>query len=172
MINITIDGKKVQVPAGSTILQAAQTVGIHIPTLCHLDLHDIKMVNQTASCRICVVEVEGRRNLAPACATPVAEGMVVHSNTLKVMEARRTVLELMLSDHPKDCLTCAKSGECELQDLAELFNIRNIRVSGLPCPPTKKIYPPPSFGIWTNALCAAAVRPCVIKCRRWGHCQR
>ncbi|MBC8542458.1 iron hydrogenase small subunit [Clostridiales bacterium NSJ-32] len=130
MINITIDGKKVQVPAGSTILQAAQTVGIHIPTLCHLDLHDIKMVNQTASCRICVVEVEGRRNLAPACATPVAEGMVVHSNTLKVMEARRTVLELMLSDHPKDCLTCAKSGECELQDLAELFNIRNIRVSG------------------------------------------
>ncbi len=130
MINITIDGKKVQVPAGSTILQAAQAVGIHIPTLCHLDLHDIKMVNQTASCRICVVEVEGRRNLAPACATPVAEGMVVHSNTLKVMEARRTVLELMLSDHPKDCLTCAKSGECELQDLAELFNIRNIRVSG------------------------------------------
>ena len=130
MINITIDGKKVQVPAGSTILQAAQTVGIHIPTLCHLDLHDIKMVNRTASCRICVVEVEGRRNLAPACATPVAEGMVVHSNTLKVMEARRTVLELMLSDHPKDCLTCAKSGECELQDLAELFNIRNIRVSG------------------------------------------
>ena len=81
MINITIDGKKVQVPAGSTILQAAQAVGIHIPTLCHLDLHDIKMVNQTASCRICVVEVEGRRNLAPACATPVAEGMVVHSNT-------------------------------------------------------------------------------------------
>ncbi len=130
MINITIDGKKVQVPAGSTILQAAQAVGIHIPTLCHLDLHDIKMVNQTASCRICVVEVEGRRNLAPACATPVAEGMVVHSNTLKVMEARRTVLELMLSDHPKDCLTCAKSGECELQELAELFNIRNIRVSG------------------------------------------
>ena len=130
MINITIDGKKVQVPAGSTILQAAQAVGIHIPTLCHLDLHDIKMVNQTASCRICVVEVEGRRNLAPACATPVAEGMVVHSNTLKVMEARRTVVELMLSDHPKDCLTCAKSGECELQELAELFNIRNIRVSG------------------------------------------
>ena len=115
MINLTIDGMPVQVEKGASILDAAKKLGIEIPTLCHLHMHEIGLNNQPASCRICVVEVEKRRNLAPACATPVAEGMAVHTNTPKVLEERRTVMELMLSDHPKDCLTCAKSGECDLQ---------------------------------------------------------
>ena len=130
MINLTIDGQAVQVEKGSTILDAAKKLGIEIPTLCHLHMHEIGLNNQPASCRVCVVEVEKRRNLAPACATPVAEGMVVHTNTPKVLEERRTVLELMLSDHPKDCLTCAKAGECDLQKVSEKMGIRKIRVTG------------------------------------------
>ncbi|HOA80190.1 MAG TPA: NADH-dependent [FeFe] hydrogenase, group A6 [Defluviitaleaceae bacterium] len=129
-IKVTIDGKQVEVPEGSTVLQAAHKIGIDIPTLCHLDLHDIKMVNKAASCRICVVEVEGRRNLAPACATPVFDGMVVRTNTIRVLNARRIVLELLLSDHPKDCLVCSKSGDCELQDMAERFGLRKVRFDG------------------------------------------
>ncbi|WP_113673682.1 NADH-dependent [FeFe] hydrogenase, group A6 [Vallitalea guaymasensis] len=141
-VKITIDGKEVQVPKGSTILDAAKKLGIDIPTLCHLDLHDTKMVNKTASCRICVVEVEGRRNLAPSCATPAVDGMVVRTNTIRVLEARKTVLELLLSDHPKDCLTCAKSGRCDLQDLAEKFGVREVRVTGKAQSTYKQDYSP------------------------------
>ena len=130
MLNITVDGKPVQVPENATILAAAKSVGVDIPTLCHLNLHNIDYVNKSASCRICVVEVEGRRNLAPACATPVTEGMVVRTNSIKALNARKVVLELMLSDHPKDCLVCAKAGDCELQDLAEKFGIREVRFKG------------------------------------------
>ncbi|BDU50665.1 NADH-dependent [FeFe] hydrogenase, group A6 [Haliovirga abyssi] len=130
MVKITIDDKLVEVPKGSTILDAAKKVNVEIPTLCHLNLHDVGLVNQTASCRACVVEVEGRRNLAPSCATPVTDGMVVKSNSVRALNARKVVLELLLSDHPKECLTCAKSGECELQDLSEKFGIREIRCDG------------------------------------------
>ena len=130
MLTITIDGKTTSVPAGSTILDAAKKLDIDIPTLCYLNLEDLKVNNQAASCRVCVVEVEGRRNLAPACATPITDKMVVKTNTLRVLNARKTVLELMLSDHPKDCLTCQKSGECELQDLAEKFGIRESPYDG------------------------------------------
>jgi len=129
-LTITIDGKTTSVPAGSTILDAATKLDIEIPTLCYFNLEELKYNNKAASCRICVVEVEGRRNLAPACATPVTDGMVVKTNTLRVLTARRTVLELMLSDHPKDCLTCAKSGECELQTLAQKFGIRETPYDG------------------------------------------
>jgi len=130
MLTITIDGKTTSVPAGSTILDAAKKLDIDVPTLCYFNMEELHYNNKAASCRICVVEVEGRRNLAPACATPVTDGMVVKSNTLRVLNARRTVLELMLSDHPKDCLTCAKSGECELQALAEKFGIRETPYDG------------------------------------------
>lgn len=123
-VNLIIDGKSVAVKAGSTILEAAQKVGVDIPTLCYLHLHDTKMENKPASCRICVVEVEGRKNLAPACATPVAEGMVVKTATLRVLKARQTVLSLLLSDHPKDCLSCTKAGDCELQRIAERLGVR------------------------------------------------
>ena len=127
-VNVTIDGKVAHVEQGSTILQAAQSVDIKIPTLCYLNLHDTNMENKTASCRICVVEVEGRKNLAPACATPVMEGMVVKTNTLRVINARKKVLELMLSDHPKDCMACTKLGDCELLQMAERFGIRELEV--------------------------------------------
>ncbi len=141
-LKLVIDGKDVSVPAGSTILDAAREVGIHIPTLCHLDLHDTKMVNKSASCRVCVVEVEGRRNLAPSCATPVVDGMVVKTNTIRVMDARKTVLELLVSDHPKDCLSCAKAGDCELQDLAEQNSLRGDSISGTAMSTYKKDYTP------------------------------
>ncbi|EFL52771.1 hydrogenase, Fe-only [Solidesulfovibrio fructosivorans JJ]] len=130
MLTITIDGKTTSVPEGSTILDAAKTLDIDIPTLCYLNLEALSINNKAASCRVCVVEVEGRRNLAPSCATPVTDNMVVKTNTLRVLNARRTVLELLLSDHPKDCLVCAKSGECELQTLAERFGIRESPYDG------------------------------------------
>ena len=130
MVNVIIDDKHVQVPAGTTIHMAAKEVGISIPTLCYLNLKDFGCVNKVASCRVCVVEVEGKGNLAPACSTPVFEGMKVCTNSIRVLNSRKTVLELMLSDHPKDCLTCQKSGECELQNLAISFGIREIKYQG------------------------------------------
>lgn len=130
MINLFIDNKPVSVPDGATILDAAREINVRIPTLCYLDLGELKMVNRTASCRICSVEVEGRRNLAPACATPVAEGMKITTNSKRVLFARRRLLELMLSDHPFTCLTCAKSTDCELQTLAWEFGINTQRYHG------------------------------------------
>lgn len=130
MVNITINNKEIQVPKGHTILQAAREVNINIPTLCHMDLHSIKMVNKSASCRVCVVEVEGRRNLAPSCSTPVFEGMVIKTDSLRSVRARRTMVELLISDHPKDCLVCLKNQDCELQQLAADLGVRNIRYSG------------------------------------------
>ncbi len=139
-IKIKIDGKEVCVPAGSTVLDGAKKLGIHIPTLCHLDLHDTKMVNQAASCRVCVVEVDGRKNLAPSCATPAIDGMNVRTNTIRVMEARKMVLELLVSDHPKSCLACAKAGNCELQDLSELCGLTGDMISGKAMSTYKKDY--------------------------------
>lgn len=130
LITITINNKQIQVEEGTTILEAAKLLNIKIPTLCHLNLHDTKMVNQTASCRVCVVEVEGRRNLAPACATPVANGMVIKTNSIRAVKARRTVVELLLSDHPKDCLVCEKNRNCELQALAADLEVREIPFNG------------------------------------------
>ncbi len=130
MINLTINNQKVAIEEGSTILEAAAKLNIKIPTLCHLNLPTIKYVNKQASCRVCVVEVEGRRNLAPSCATPVQEGMIVRTNTLRCIKARRVVLELFLSNHPKDCLICEKNRDCELQALAAELNIRGIKYEG------------------------------------------
>ncbi|MBP3889145.1 MAG: iron hydrogenase small subunit [Cellulosilyticum sp.] len=127
-VNITIDGKQTTVEMGQTILQAAQKVGVDIPTLCHFYLQDTKMENKTGSCRICVVEVEGRKNLAPACVTPITEGMVVRTNSLRVLEARKMILELMLSDHPKDCMACTKLGDCELLEMAQRFGVRSLEI--------------------------------------------
>lgn len=97
MVNVNINGKDTGSCRFYNTSEAAKELNIKIPTLCHLDLHDIKMVNQAASCRVCVVEVEGRRNLAPACATPVFEGMKIKTDTQKAIRARRTVVELLLS---------------------------------------------------------------------------
>jgi len=129
-VSLTINGKAVTVPAGSTILDAAKKLNINIPTLCYCDKLGCGVSNHPASCRICVVEVERRRNLAPACATPVMEGMVVHTNSQRALNARRTVLELILSDHPQKCLTCAKNQDCELQQLTAEFGIREVQYEG------------------------------------------
>lgn len=130
MVTLTINNKEIQVPENFTILQAAETLNINIPTLCHLDLHNIKMVNKVASCRACVVEVEGRRNLAPSCSTPVYEGMKIRTDSLRAIRARRTMVELLISDHPKDCLVCLKNQECELQNIAHDLGVKKIRYEG------------------------------------------
>ncbi|NMB05565.1 MAG: 2Fe-2S iron-sulfur cluster binding domain-containing protein, partial [Bacteroidales bacterium] len=124
MIRLTIDKKTVEVEPGTTILKAARKVGVEIPTLCHFELCDMGIENKPGGCRICVVEVEGRRNLAPSCMTEAQEGMVINTHNIRVLNARTTVLKLIISDHPFDCLVCAKSGDCELQDLARQFGIR------------------------------------------------
>ncbi len=129
-INLIIDNIPVKADKGETILKAAHRIGIDIPTLCYYELDGVKLENKPGGCRICVVEVEGRRNLAPACATDVTEGMVVHTHSLRVVNARRTVLEMILSDHPTDCLICSKSGNCELQDLSQMLSVREIPYQG------------------------------------------
>ena len=124
-VTLTIDGRQVTVPAGTSVLEAATQAGVKIPTLCYLE-----GLNEIGSCRLCVVEIEGAKTLAASCVTPAAQGMVVHSNTRQVREARRAVLELIISNHPFDCLTCVRSGSCELQALAESLGIREIRFAG------------------------------------------
>lgn len=129
-LNITIDGQRLQVPQDSTILEAAKKANIKIPTLCHLELHNRETVNQVASCRICVVEVTGRRNLAPACSTKVMNNMEIHTHTPRVLTARRTIMQLLLSNHPKDCLNCYASGNCELQELSNQMHTDSNRFEG------------------------------------------
>lgn len=129
-ITLQIDHHTVEVPRGTTVLEAARGVGINIPSLCYMNLKDMCITNLPASCRMCVVEIEGRRNLAPACATRCENGMKVHTSTLRVLNARKTVLELILSDHPNDCLICPKSGNCDLQSLAVKLKIREIPFAG------------------------------------------
>ena len=129
-IKLTIDNREVEVPKGTTILNAAKQLGISIPTLCHFEFKGMDVHNKPGGCRICVVEVAGRRNLAPACVTECMPDMVVRTNSMRVINARRTVLELMLSDHPNDCLQCSKSGKCELQALAAEMGIREIPYKG------------------------------------------
>ncbi|MRR20283.1 2Fe-2S iron-sulfur cluster binding domain-containing protein [bacterium] len=125
-IKLTIDNKQIEVEKGTTILSAARKMGVDIPTLCHMQLHDLNIENKPGGCRICVVEVQGRRNLSPACITKCDDGAVIRTHTPRVMNARRTVMEFILSDHPKDCLICPKSGTCDLQDMAHRLGIREI----------------------------------------------
>ena len=125
MINLTIDDQNVTVPEGTTILQAAKQAGIDIPTLCFL-----KDINEVGDCRMCIVEVEGRKGFATSCIQTVEEGMVVHTHTPNVLEARHVILDLIISNHSKDCLTCTRSGNCELQVLATKFNVLNIEFEG------------------------------------------
>lgn len=125
MINLVIDGTKVQVEEGKTILEAARKAKIDIPTLCYL-----KGINEMGDCRMCIVEVEGRKGFATSCIQKAEEGMVVHTHTPAVLEARRMVLDLIISNHDKECLTCTRSGNCELQKLAIKFNVLGIEYEG------------------------------------------
>ncbi len=125
MVNIKINGVDYSVPEGSTILEAARTAGIKIPTLCYL-----KDINAIGACRICVVEVKGARSLVASCVYPVNEGMEVFTNTPKVIESRKTTLELILSNHKKECLSCVRSGSCELQELCNEYGVEENRFEG------------------------------------------
>ena len=129
-VKLIIDNKPLEVPKGTTILEAAKSIGIHIPSLCYMKLEELNFENNPGACRICVVEVEGRRNLAPSCKQECMEGMVVHTHTPRVINARKTVMELLLSNHPAECLTSSSTGHCELQDLAHSLGIRQIRYKG------------------------------------------
>jgi NADH-quinone oxidoreductase subunit G/NADP-reducing hydrogenase subunit HndD len=126
MVTLTIDGQKVAVPTGTTILEAARRAGVSIPVLCHHPDQEVKAV-----CRVCVVEIAGSRTFQAACAYPAAEGMVVRTNTPALREARRTIVELMLATHPDDCLQCERNLRCELQGLAEKLGVREIQFDRL-----------------------------------------
>lgn len=125
IIKLKIDGIDVEVPKGTTILQAAKKANIDIPTLCYL-----KEINEIGDCRICIVEVEGRRGFATSCIQKAEEGMVVHTHSKQIMEARKVILDLILSNHQRDCLTCTRNGNCELQTLAMKFNVMNVEYEG------------------------------------------
>lgn len=118
-VNLTIDGKKITAEATQTVYEAAAANGIYIPILCH---HPA--LPPEGACRICLVEIERQRALQPACTFPVSEGLVIHTNSPKVREARKFVLELIISDHPLDCMTCEATGDCRLQDLAYEYQVK------------------------------------------------
>jgi len=124
-VNININGEDISVPKGTTILSAAVRAGVKIPTLCYL-----KNSTPSGACRICVVEVEGARNLMASCSNPVAEGMKVQTHSPRVIEARKTILELLIANHPQDCLKCDRSGYCQLQDLAQEYGISEVPFEG------------------------------------------
>lgn len=124
-ITLKIDDKEVKAKEGTTILQAAKQVGIDIPTLCFL-----KDINEVGDCRMCIVKVEGRKGFATSCIQKVEEGMIVHTHSPAVMEARRVILDLILSNHHRDCLTCSRNGNCELQALAVKFNVQHVEFEG------------------------------------------
>ena len=129
MVNLTIDNIQVSVPGSYTILEAARAAGIKIPTLCYL-----KGVNEVGACRVCLVEVVSGRSLAAACVSPVTEGMIVKTNSPRVRATRKSTLELILSDHNKECLSCIRNQNCELQDLCELYGIREYNFTGVKSP--------------------------------------
>jgi len=126
MLNVTINTQKIQVPEGSTILQAARQMGVSIPTLCNLEKREA-----IGACRVCLVDVEGARTLVAACSTPVTEGMVVRTNSTLARAARRQVVEMLLSEHDGNCPTCDRNGDCELRALAEEMGVTHLPFEGI-----------------------------------------
>ena len=122
LVMLTIDGVSVTVPEGTSIMRAAMEMGTQIPKLCATD-----MVEAWGSCRMCLVEIEGRAGTPASCTTPVAPGLVVRTQTPRLKDIRKGVMELYISDHPLDCLTCAANGDCELQDMAGAVGLREVR---------------------------------------------
>ena len=125
-VKVTIDGKEIEVPKTYTVLDAAREAGADVPTLCYL-----KEINQIGACRMCIVEVEGARGFVTSCTTPVTDGMIVRTSTPALRDARKVTLELLLSNHRRECLTCVRSGNCELQTLARKLNVDNIEFQGV-----------------------------------------
>jgi hypothetical protein len=122
MVTLTIDGQSVTVPEGTSIMRAAMEVGTQIPKLCATD-----MVDAFGSCRMCLIEIEGRNGTPASCTTPVAPNLVVHTQTERLKKLRKGVMELYISDHPLDCLTCPANGDCELEDMAGAVGLRDVR---------------------------------------------
>ena len=155
MVNLTIDGRACSVPEGATILEAAASIGIRIPTLCYL-----KGINEISACRICLVEVEGFERLIPSCTEKAAEGMTVHTNSHRVRTARETNLKLILSQHDGDCTTCVRSKNCQLQDLASELNIID---NPYPKDVKKNEWPENSYLIRKESKCIKCMR-CIEVC--------
>lgn len=130
LVKVTINNQVFEEDSSLTILQVAKKHGIRIPTLCYLKKEESNFEHKPASCRVCIVEVKGRNNLVPACSTNIYDGMEVYTNNARVRAERRMVVELLLSNHPKDCLTCEKSGNCGLQDLAIELGIKKVSCEG------------------------------------------
>lgn len=151
MIHLTINGKAIEIAEGSTILQAAKSAGIQIPTLCFLEKRE-----PLGACRVCLVEVEGARTLVAACSTPCTEGQVVHVNSPKARAARKQVVELLLSEHDGDCQTCERNEDCELRKLASDMGIRTVTYAGARAAPKRDDSTPGL--VRDNSKC--------IKCRR------
>src|ERR1700746_812820 len=121
-VTLTIDGASVTVPEGTSIMRAAMGLGTKIPKRCATDL-----LEPFGSCRLCLVEIEGRPGTPASCTTPVANGMVVRTQTDRLKRLRKGVMELYISDHPLDCLTCSANGDCELQEMAGAVGLRDVR---------------------------------------------
>jgi len=158
MVNLTIDNIPITVPEGTTVLEAARSAGIKIPTLCFL-----KGVNEIGACRMCVVEVKGARSLMAACVYPVSEGMEVKTNTPKVRHSRQLTLELILSNHRMDCLTCSRNAHCELRQLAADLGIDAVRYANDQLPP--QIEATALHLVRDNSKCILC-RRCVATCRK------
>ncbi len=158
-VELTIDGKSVQVPEGTSVMRAAAMHGITIPKLCASD-----NLEAFGSCRVCLVEIEGRRGYPASCTTPVEPGMVVNTQTNKVQTLRKNVLELYISDHPLDCLTCASNGDCELQDVAGMVGLRDVRYgydgAKHPDKPIDTSNPYFQFDASKCIVCSRCVRAC------------
>ena len=156
MVKITIDTKEMEVDEGLTILEASHKAQVRIPTLCYL-----KDINEIGACRICVVEIEGREDLVASCVTKVEDGMIIHTNSPRVRESRKTNLELLLSDHDLDCLSCSKSLDCRLQQLAKEYECDSKKYEGAK---SNALYDDSGFFIRDNSKCIKCKR-CVAICR-------
>ena len=156
MIKIEVNGKSIEAQPGEMLLSALKRAGIKVPTLCY-----IEGLFPSGACRMCVVEVEGQRNLVPSCAFPVAEGMKVKTHSARAVRARKTIVELLLADHPDDCLYCVRNGNCQLQELAEELGVRQRRYTG-----EKNVYKLDTSGLSIVRdpakciLCGKCVRVC------------
>ena len=157
-VNLTINGRNITAESGQTILEAAHNAGIHIPTLCYL-----KDINKSGACRICLVEVKGARALLSSCTTPVSEGMVVYTNSERALKGRRNSLELIMSNHNKNCLSCKRNQNCELQTLCEEMGIRDNHFDG---EYTKASYDDFSYGIVRDTSKCVLCERCVETCKK------
>src|SRR3569832_1623842 len=159
MVTLTIDGNEVTVPEGTSIMRAAMDAGHQSPKLCATD-----MVDAFGSCRLCLVEVEGRAGTPASCTTPVMSGLVVHTQTERLKKLRKGVMELYISDHPLDCLTCSANGDCGLQDMAGAVGLRDVRYGyageNHPNPGKDESNPYFTYDPSKCIVCARCVRAC------------